>query len=134
MVRWLKFNAVGCLGVIVQLTVLGQLVGLGLNYLVATALAVETAVLHNYLWHTSWTWKERHVNRLESFCRFQCANGLVSIVSNVILMRLFAGWAGLPALPANLLAIVCASLLNFWLSERWVFVTSAHCGRRGRWS
>ena len=52
MVRWLKFNAVGAIGVAVQLSVLAALIQLGTHYLAATALAVETAVLQNYYWHT----------------------------------------------------------------------------------
>jgi putative flippase GtrA len=124
MIRWLKFNAVGILGAGVQLAALGLFVKLGMHYLLATALAVETALVHNFVWHTRWTWRDRRGNRIESLWRFQCSNGLVSIVSNLILMRLLAGWAGLPAFPANLMAITCTSLLNFWLSEHWVFVTS----------
>jgi len=49
LIRWLKFNAVGALGVGVQLGTLAALTnGVGLDYLAATALAVEAAVLHNF--------------------------------------------------------------------------------------
>jgi len=47
MIRWLKFNAVGAGGVAVQLAFLALLVRLGVHYLLATALAVEAAVLQN---------------------------------------------------------------------------------------
>ena len=54
--RWLRFGAVGALGVLVQLGALAALAGwLGCNYLLATACAVETAVLHNFAWHERWT-------------------------------------------------------------------------------
>jgi hypothetical protein len=50
--RWFVFNIVGGLGVVVQLTALIWFTGwLGLNYLFGTALAVEAAVLHNFVWH-----------------------------------------------------------------------------------
>ena len=52
--RWLKFNLVGGIGIAVQLLALVLLKAvLQVNYLVATALAVETAVIHNFLWHGS---------------------------------------------------------------------------------
>ena len=124
MIRWLKFNSVGVMGAGVQLAALALFVKLGMNYLLATALAVETALLHNFVWHTRWTWRERGGSRLENLWRFQCSNGLVSLFSNVVLMRILTGWAGLPAVPANLLAICSTSLLNFWLSERWVFTSA----------
>jgi putative flippase GtrA len=48
-IRWVKFNAVGGIGILVQLGTLTLLrSGLGVNYLLATALAVEAAVLHNF--------------------------------------------------------------------------------------
>ena len=59
-IRWLKFNLVGGIGIAVQLLALVLLkTGLHLNYLVATALAVETAVIHNFLWHERFTWADR---------------------------------------------------------------------------
>ena len=59
-VRWLKFNAVGGMGILVQLGALALLKsGLHLDYLPATALAVEVTVLHNFLWHERFTWADR---------------------------------------------------------------------------
>ena len=117
MIRWLKFNAVGLMGVAVQLAVLAVLVRLGVNYLAATALAVEAALLHNFAWHARWTWKERP----GSLWRFHLSNGVLSVCGNVILMRVFTGWLGVPVLAANLAAITSLSLLNFWMGEKWVF-------------
>ncbi len=56
---WVRFNAVGIIGLVVQLLVLAVLLRFGLHYLVATTVAVEAAVLHNFLWHERWTWSER---------------------------------------------------------------------------
>ena len=117
MARWLKFNAVGAAGVVVQLGVLALLVQLGIHYLVATALAVEAAVLQNYYWHTRWTWKGRE----GSLWRFHLANGLLSLISNLVWMRMFTGWLGIPPVPANLMAIALTSTANFFLGDRWVF-------------
>lgn len=120
--RWVKFNAVGVLGAVVQLAVLALLTRLGTHYLVATAIAVETAILHNYFWHLRWTWIDRPpASRLAAWWRFQIANGLVSLISNLVLMRVFTGWLGLPVLAANLLAIAITSVVNYFLGDRWVF-------------
>jgi putative flippase GtrA len=49
-VRWIKFNAVGGIGILIQLATLTLLhSGLGVNYLAATAIAVEVTVLHNFI-------------------------------------------------------------------------------------
>ena len=121
--RWLKFNAVGGAGLMVQLAALWLLErAAGVQYLVATALAVEIAILHNFVWHQLWTWRDRPpepvVRRL---LRFHLANGLVSLVANLILMALFAGALHVLLIPANLLSVGLAGILNFALAEIWVF-------------
>ena len=123
---WLKFNAVGVIGIAVQLLALTVLTsGLKFNYIVATFLAVETAILHNFVWHEHWTWVERTrltaggvVGRL---FRFHLANGLISIAGNLILMWLFVSQLHLHYFLANLIAIGTCSLVNFFASDRLVF-------------
>ncbi len=122
--RWLKFNAVGAIGIVVQLAALAILKsGLHVPVLPATALAVETAVLHNFVWHELWTWKDRRGvgSVMARLVRFHLGNGLVSLVVNVALMGLLVGHYNLPYIPANLAAIAAGSLANFLVSEFLVF-------------
>ena len=122
--RWLKFNAVGLVGIGVQLAALAALrSGLGLDYLLATALAVEITIVHNFFWHQRFTWLDRPTpsSAFSRFFRFSLTTGVTSIAGNLLLMRLFAGEMGIPDLPANLLAIACCSLANFLLSDRLVW-------------
>lgn len=123
--RWLRFNAVGALGILVQLAALALFKsGLGIHYLWATALAVEVAVLHNFYWHIRWTWADRPAQFSETLARllrFNLSNGLLSLTGNLLLMRLLVGTFDLPYLPANLLAIAVTSIANFLLSEFLVF-------------
>jgi putative flippase GtrA len=124
--RWLKFNAVGGIGIGVQLAALAIFRSLlHLDYLLATALAVETAVIHNFLWHERYTWADRPARRfthsLTRLARFNASNGLVSIVGNLLLMRLLAGTLRIEYFVANLIAIAACSLVNFLLSDCFVF-------------
>ena len=123
---WLKFNAVGLVGIGVQLLVLTILkTGLSLNYLAATVIAVESAVLHNFAWHERWTWAES--TRLNAtgvvgrLVRFHLANGLISIAGNLVLMWLFVSRFHLHYFLANIMAIATCSILNFLASDRLVF-------------
>lgn len=126
--HWLKFNAVGAIGIVVQLAALAILKGLlQIEYLVATALAVEIAVLHNFIWHERWTWAERvgpkgDVRRLWlRLLRFNLSTGLVSIAANLLFMRLLVGQLHVQYLVANMLSIAATSLANFLLSDLFVF-------------
>src|SRR4029077_1429569 len=52
LVRFFRFNAVGALGVAVQLASLWLLTGVAaVHYLIATPLAVSLAIVHNFVWH-----------------------------------------------------------------------------------
>jgi putative flippase GtrA len=123
---WLKFNAVGLIGIAVQLLVLTILkTGAGMNYLTATVIAVETAVLHNFVWHERWTWQERTRSNTGGLpgrlVRFHVTNGLISIGGNLFLMWLFVSRLHLHYFIANLAAIATCSIANFLASDRLVF-------------
>ena len=49
--RFARFATVGALGFVLQLTALALLAAAGLPYLLAAAIAVELAALHNFWWH-----------------------------------------------------------------------------------
>ena len=122
-VRWLKFNAVGAGGIVVQLAVLALLKsGLRLDYLAATACAVEAAVIHNYLWHERFTWADRASgSSWARFLKFNLSTGLFSIVGNVLVMKGLVGGAHLNYFVANILTIATCSVVNFLVSDRFVF-------------
>jgi dolichol-phosphate mannosyltransferase len=124
--RWIKFNAVGGVGIGVQLAALAVFRSwLRLDYLLATGLAVEIAVIHNFLCHERYTWADRPATRpmqsLVRLAKFNASNGAVSILGNLGLMRLLVGEMKVNYVAANLIAIVVCSLANFLLSDRFVF-------------
>ena len=95
-----------------------------MNYLLATALAVEAAVLHNFFWHERFTWVDRKsANPFARLLKFNLATGLFSIAGNLIFTKLLVD-AGLGYLPANGISIILCSLINFVLNDRLVFVLS----------
>jgi len=126
LIRWLKFNFVGGIGIVVQLAALALFRSvLHLNYLLATALAVEMAVIHNFLWHERFTWRDRpSAHRLQSLTRlakFNATNGGVSIVGNLLIMRALVGRFHMNYMIANLIAVAVCSLVNFLISDWVVF-------------
>jgi putative flippase GtrA len=136
LVRWCKFNLVGGIGIGVQFAALFLLKGLlHFNYLAATAIAVEAAVIHNFVWHEQFTWVDRiKLDRLQPdgpearwrrslsrLVRFNLTNGAVSILGNLALMRVMVGQGHMNYLLANAIAITLCSLANFLVSDTWVF-------------
>lgn len=124
--RWLKFNAVGAGGIVVQLVALTILTSaLKVDYLIATALAVEAAVIHNYFWHERFTWLDRATeNSWTRFLKFNLSTGLFSIVGNMLMMRALVDGVHLNYLVANLITIATCSIVNFVVSDLFVFEES----------
>ena len=123
-IRFWKFNAVGGLGILVQLATLMWLkTGLGLNYLLATALAVEVTILHNFFWHERYTWADRgSAAKFARFLKFNLSTGALSIGGNVLAMKIFVEALRLNYFLANILSIAACSILNFLVADRFVFL------------
>jgi putative flippase GtrA len=130
-VRWCKFNLVGAMGIGVQFATLFVLKSLlHFDYLLATAIAVEAAVVHNFVWHEQFTWADRtKADRAQPswrrswprLVRFNLANGAVSILGNLALMKVMVGLGHMNYLLGNAIAITLCSAANFLVSEEWVF-------------
>jgi putative flippase GtrA len=121
--RWIRFNVVGFVGFGVQLMVLAALLGLGVHYLAATVLAVEAAILQNFVWHERWTWRDRRavLGPAARLWRFHALNGTVSLLGNFAVMRLLVGELGIRAVPANLVAVLVCSIVNFVAGHRLIW-------------
>jgi putative flippase GtrA len=122
--RWGKFNLVGILGMGVQLAGLALFNRCMANhYLFAVVAAIEVALLHNFIWHVNFTWKDRRNKdtRLHQLLRFHLCNGMVSMAGNLVLMRLLIHPLHVPLLAANALAIACCSVVNYLLGNNWAF-------------
>jgi putative flippase GtrA len=123
-----RFNAIGVAGFALQLAVVAMLTGAcGVPPLIATVIAVETAILHNFFWHERWTWADRPVagrDRLTRLVRFHLTNGLVSIAGNLAIVFLLSP-VGL--LAANAIAVLVCSLVNFAAGDRLVFSPNPQC-------
>jgi putative flippase GtrA len=124
LLRWGKFNLVGAMGMVVQLAALAFFnrwtAG---HYLFASAAAIELTLLHNFMWHLHYTWRDRRYGstRLRQLMRFHLSNGLVSLLGNLALIWLMVHEAHLPLLFSSAVAILCCSMVNFCLGNNWAF-------------
>lgn len=121
--RFFRFCAVGLSGVFVNegaLTFFTE-VG-GLYYVYASVVAVEMAIVNNFLFNELWTFHDRSsqqpgiVNRFRRFCKFNviCALGAVL---NVAVLWALTDLAGLYYLISNLVGIGVATLWNYGLNS-----------------
>ena len=127
--RFLRYNLVGAMGLSVKFSVLTALVELaGVGYLASTAVAVEAAVMHSFIWHLRWTWRDRStgLSRRETLMRllrFHLGAGAVAMLTNLLVTRFLVQEFGIHYAAANLAATVFAGLANFMISNFVVFAS-----------
>jgi putative flippase GtrA len=129
MTRFVRFNVVGVLGFAVQLAVLLALERAGWPVVAATIVAVEAAVLHNFIWHERWTWRlPRRSRRRDArrgswrgrLARFQVTNGLISLAGNTIVTGAMVQ-ACVPVAIASICAVLVCAAANFAAAKLFVF-------------
>jgi putative flippase GtrA len=114
-----KFIVVGGSGAILNSAVLYALYRwLDMPLVAASALAVEVAVVSNYLLNDRWTFVARTPS-LRRFAKFN-ASSLCGLAVNVLSVW-FLTRMGLHFLVANLAGIAAAFAVNFTLSATWVW-------------
>lgn len=130
LLRFFRYNIVGLLGLGVKFFVLSVLVEFAhLGYVLATAIAVESTIVHNFSWHLLWTWGDRATgisfsDVLMRLLRFHAANGVVGLIVNLVVMRLLVSGMGFHYFTAMMAATLAAGCANYLLSEFFIFVPS----------
>ena len=95
------------------------------HFLWASAISVEIAVIHNFLWHWSWTWADRRpstsAGMLAALLRFNLSNGIISIAGTLLCSGILIGVAHVGPVLANALSLLPCCVVNFLVSDRLVF-------------
>jgi dolichol-phosphate mannosyltransferase len=124
--KWLRFNTIGIMGTGLQLLLIFFLrTFFQLNYLLATLIAVQCSLIHNFFWHQRWTWKNSvtHGKResFQRFLKFNSTTGTISMMGNLGFTSILVQAVHLPYLVCNILAIGGCNVLNFVLANNFAF-------------
>ena len=121
--NWLqlaRFCAVGASGFVVNLVVYALLLrGAGLHYLLAATGSFLVAVTNNYTWNRLWTFRRQRGHVGYQGLRFFVVSTLALLANLAILYVLVR--LGLGKLPAQAIAIVLVTPLNFVGNKLWSF-------------
>ncbi len=120
---FLKFAAVGAVGVVVNLASFTVLMNLGLSKYLASPLAIEVSIVTNFLLNNYWTFSQRDMND-----RIHIRGLKFNVVSFVALAVSYSTFLLLSALdPSGIpqvhqaVGIVPATLINYFLNSYWTF-------------
>lgn len=115
-----RFGLVGAGGVVVNTAALFLLHGVArLPLVLASVLAVETAIVNNFVWNDRWTFAGRDGTR-NRFLKFNLLS-LGGLAINTGVLALVVTYTGTHYLLANLIAIGSATGWNFASNARWTW-------------
>jgi dolichol-phosphate mannosyltransferase len=115
-----KFCVVGLSGYAVNLVVYALLLRwAGLHYIPAAVGSFLVAVANNYTWNRVWTFRGQRGNVAYQGLRFLVVS-TTALAGNLVVLYLLVK-AGLGALPAQAIAIVLVTPLNFVGNKLWSF-------------
>jgi putative flippase GtrA len=116
-----KFCLVGGSGYVVNLCVFWICVeALGFHHLVAATVAFMAAVANNFWWNRLWTFRARSGHAGFQAARFFTVS-VVAFLFAATVLELLVSVAGVAELPAQAIAIVAATPLNFVGNKVWSF-------------
>ncbi len=124
-IRLSRFAVVGGSGIIVNMFFLWFLTEVfQFHYLISSALAIELSILNNFTWNYLWTWQDRKVGTTKAIwlrlAKYNISVLLAAIV-NLVILGIFKESFGMHYLFANGIGIAFGFVLNYTLSDRWVY-------------
>jgi dolichol-phosphate mannosyltransferase len=128
--RFIRFACVGALGAAVNCLMLLWLhQRLGLYYLLASVLSIETAICQNFVLNEVWTFRDQRrgpaISWWARLWKFQVVSfGGMGI--NLAILALLRGVMNLPLLLSNLIGIGVASTYNYVVNKLWTWKASTH--------
>jgi putative flippase GtrA len=121
-----RFCAVGASGYAVNLAVYAALLGAGLHYLAAAAVAFLVAASSNYVWNRTWTFRTTNAPVLRQSGRALTVSALSLGANQLFLLVLVAAGAG--HLAGQAVAIVLVTPFSFVANKLWAFAESGRSG------
>ena len=114
-----KFCAVGTVGYLVNLAVYASLLHGGVHYLLAATCSFIVAATGNYILNRAWTFRDRrHHVGVQGF-QFLVVSA-VALGANLLVLHVLIT-SGMTKKPAQALAILVATPLNFLGNRLWSF-------------
>jgi dolichol-phosphate mannosyltransferase len=118
--KFVKFSIVGLVGVVVNTAAL--FVGhdqLDLPLWIASPIAVEIAILNNFVWNNYWTFRTQGFQWSRA-AKFNLVS-LGGLVITTVVLNVLVEYAGMFYLIANLIAIGVAMSWNFAINFLWTW-------------
>lgn len=123
--RFITFTMVGVSGIVVNQAILYYAhESLMVPLAIASLMAIQIAIINNFIWNRKFTWTDRPMHGMQAIftglLRFTLVSWIAGGINWVVLLAL-TRFLGIHYMFANLIAILIASILNYFLNDLWTF-------------
>ncbi len=120
---FIKFGLVGLSGVAVNLLFFTLFLMMGINKYLASPLAIELSIVSNFMFNNYWTFRARNsADRIRvRGIKFNLVSLLSLIVSYGTFILLTANFPHVVPQVHQLIGIIPATLVNYFMNSRWTF-------------
>lgn len=125
--RVFKFFVAGLLGFAVQVGLLAGLIAAGMHYIAATMLAVELAIVVNFVSHERWTFNDRANGArgaVQRFVKYNALTAATSLVGSLVITAGLVEGLALGPVTANIISVMALGAINFIGADQFVFRVS----------
>jgi dolichol-phosphate mannosyltransferase len=123
--RIVKFGLVGAWGFVVNMFLLWFLTeNVGLFYLFSSLIAIEISLLSNYVFNDLWTWHDRGKGGKKEYFKRMLqyhVTASAAMLTNIAILWSLTELFDVYYLASNVFGILCGSVLNFFVNDRWTF-------------
>ena len=124
--RGTKFLLVAWMGMVVNSGYLYVFKGvLGVRLIPASMMAIEIAIIHNFIWFRHWAWKDRKSENRQPFFKqllmYNVATGIVDLSANVTILWVLSTLFHVHYMLANILGMLAGPFIKFWLNDKVIF-------------
>lgn len=120
--RLIKFSIVGVIGAVINTGFLWLFTDVaGLFYLYSSVIAIEIAIILQFLMNDRWTFKERKTTHVEQFMTRIIKSNIWrsgGLAVNIGVLYFLTEHVGVYYLLSNIVGIICAFLLNYFFESR----------------
>jgi putative flippase GtrA len=129
--RILKFQMVAWIGTLINQGVLWLLKGqFEIPIAIASACAIELAIIHNFTWHYFVTWRERVSGTFGDYfirlLKYNTVTASIDFVCNLSVLLILTHYTNLHYLLANPLGMLAGPIFKFLANEFIIFRKKVH--------
>jgi dolichol-phosphate mannosyltransferase len=124
-IRLFKFSLVGGIGAVINTCFLWLFTEVaGIYYLYSSIVAIEIAIVLQFIMNDRWTFKEQKTTHVAQFITRLVKSNIwrsSGLAVNIGVLYLLTEYAGMYYLLSNIVGIFCAFLLNYLLESRFTW-------------